>query len=783
MMKRLALLLCLVLSVAAPASAQEELGVSKIYLNGSPTLNSGSGTPEAAVTATPGSLFLRTDNGTLYAKGSGTGNTGWLLLIVGGGTTNALPLWTAAGAIGDSMITQASSDIIVTPTGKDVLPGVGYDTNLGALTKKFLTLHAAELWVETLVAQSTMATIGGRIVVAPTTTLTVDLPAANTSMAVKHNNLAIGDIVMLEANASVEFLAVTAGPSGTGPYVYSITRNLDTSGANNWTAGDAVVDTGQTGNGFIDIYSVRGAKRSSYVDGVAFAGTEIGPTIVFNRRTSSTYNAWSPRAAIGNLDGLYGYSGSNYGAAFGDPSGPRATIDATNGVRLFAQSSATGARVTLDATNGLRIYGSDNDEKVTIDTSGNATFDGEITVGTARNQIRNSECRVSTDDFSVFTDHGLSTTLGTGLASFRLNDEVNTCYVSIVGTPANTKVTNLFNTVYHPVIAGSKYEASVYVGMHRLPTGHVDIIWYNNAGTLLSVSTGSTCTDASAGGTTLVGYCRSTLIATAPASATKARVQFATTHDGTDTDPFLFAVRWFFGEAKPLQEDPTQWGPAGITSINNGLIETDAITARTILAGTITADRLNVSTLSAITANLGTVTAGSISGVTATFGSGSEVTLNSSGITLNAGTGANNKIKWTDGSQITGNASTLFLATGNVHLGSGATELVLDSGGSLTEQGIGDVTIGTNSLPFEKMFARNFRMTSFSGGGASHFVCNDNNGDFYSSATTCDGSAPAPSVLALQREIQELREQLQQLQALIPAAIPAIERPLPGARQ
>jgi hypothetical protein len=548
-----------------------------------------------------------------------------------------------------------TSDVVLNPTGKDVLPGLGYDTNLGALTKKYLTLHAAELWVETLVAQNTIATIGGRMLVGPTTVFDAGRRhwrrrrfASNTT------SWSAATARTARQTTAVEFFAITSSASAhSGYFDYGVTRNLDGSGANAWTAGDAVFNTGQTGNGFIDIYSVRGVR----------AGTEIGPTIVGNVRTSSTYNAWSPRWAVGNLDGLYGYTGSTYGAAFGVPG---------------------GARITVDATNGIRIYGGDNDEKATIDTSGNATFDGEITVGTARNQIRNSECRVSTDDFSVFTDHGLTTSLGTGLASFRLNNEVNTCYVSIIGTPANTKVTNLFNTVFHPVATGSRYEASVYVGMHRLPTGHVDIIWYNAAAAILSISTGSVCTDASAGGTALTGYCRSTVIATAPASATMARVQFATTHDGTDTDPFLFAVRWFFGEAKPQQEDPTQWGPAGITSINNGLIETDAINTRTlqadsvtsakivagtivasdiaagtitgtnIAATTITASNLNVSTLSAISGNMGTLTAGTITGgtidgATIRAGSGDEVTLDSSGISLQAGTGANNKIKWSDG--------------------------------------------------------------------------------------------------------------------------------------
>jgi hypothetical protein len=50
-----------------------------VLLNAS-TIRTGANTPEGAVTANVGSLFLRTDGGvstTLYVKTSGTGNTGW----------------------------------------------------------------------------------------------------------------------------------------------------------------------------------------------------------------------------------------------------------------------------------------------------------------------------------------------------------------------------------------------------------------------------------------------------------------------------------------------------------------------------------------------------------------------------------------------------------------------------------------------------------------------------------------------------------------------------------
>jgi hypothetical protein len=46
-----------------------------------PKINSGTGTPEGAITASVGSLFMRTDGGagtSLYVKESGAGNTGWV---------------------------------------------------------------------------------------------------------------------------------------------------------------------------------------------------------------------------------------------------------------------------------------------------------------------------------------------------------------------------------------------------------------------------------------------------------------------------------------------------------------------------------------------------------------------------------------------------------------------------------------------------------------------------------------------------------------------------------
>lgn len=84
-------------------------------------------------------------------------------------------LTTATGGAGGSFAVDPVGDVIFNPTGNDVYPANNYDLNLGLLQKKWLTIHGAELWVETLVAQQTIATIGGRILVAPTTTLIADV--------------------------------------------------------------------------------------------------------------------------------------------------------------------------------------------------------------------------------------------------------------------------------------------------------------------------------------------------------------------------------------------------------------------------------------------------------------------------------------------------------------------------------------------------------------------------------------------------------------------------------
>lgn len=224
------------------------------------------------------------------------------------------------------LITGVSNNLVLNPAGKAVVPKQTYDVSLGSATLKYLSIYGAELAVGQLVAQSTIATIGGRILVGRTTTLIAAVNNSQITIDVKHNNLNSGDRIYLEGNGNIEFLAITSSASAiTGGYRYNVTRNLDGSGANNWNSGDAVFNTGTTGEGFIDIYSISGIKNTQY-----------GPAIVGNVRNTTTYNDWTEHWAIGNLNGLYGYNSNTYGVGLGKYSSDAShlVVDATNGARI-----------------------------------------------------------------------------------------------------------------------------------------------------------------------------------------------------------------------------------------------------------------------------------------------------------------------------------------------------------------------------------------------------------------------------------------------------------------
>ena len=217
-----------------------------------------------------------------------------------------------------------------------VLPTGSILKDLGDYNRKWRSLYAAELYVETLVAQDVLATIGGRIMVAPTTKIIADLAAGGATIDVEHNNLTSAFVYMASAPGGIAQVEVmkcgaTATPI-TGGYRYTVTRNLDGSGANAWVSGDAVANIGAVaGQGWIELTSTNTARN------------HLGPTIAIYARTGTA--AWTdvkPVVALGNLRSFVDYAADQYGFALGND---------------LALTPATGfSGMTGDRTSGLRMF-------------------------------------------------------------------------------------------------------------------------------------------------------------------------------------------------------------------------------------------------------------------------------------------------------------------------------------------------------------------------------------------------------------------------------------------
>lgn len=141
----LVLALC---ALATPAHAQFDAAFRKIKFGGNasttPILYSGSGTPEANVTAPPGSLYGRTDTGTLYIKNTGTGNTGWVLTSVGATVSSVALTMPGVFSVGGSPVTGSGTLAVTfaTQSANTVFAG---PTTGSAATPAFRALVAADI--------------------------------------------------------------------------------------------------------------------------------------------------------------------------------------------------------------------------------------------------------------------------------------------------------------------------------------------------------------------------------------------------------------------------------------------------------------------------------------------------------------------------------------------------------------------------------------------------------------------------------------------------------------
>ena len=154
---------------------------------------------------TAGDNRLRLGGNIQFTSGNREIALGNGVLTIQGGQSGDNMIITTDGQL---LLQSTGGDLSLDPDGGQVDPASNYAVSLGQEANKYLALYAAELVVDNIVARDVIATIGGRIIVTPTTALAADLGNSSTSMIVAHNFLEGGDIVILEGGGNVEWIEI-----------------------------------------------------------------------------------------------------------------------------------------------------------------------------------------------------------------------------------------------------------------------------------------------------------------------------------------------------------------------------------------------------------------------------------------------------------------------------------------------------------------------------------------------------------------------------------------------
>ncbi|MEQ6475149.1 hypothetical protein [Comamonas sp. wu1-DMT] len=130
------------------------------------------------------------------------------------------------------------------------------------------------------------------------------------------------------------------------------------------------------------------------------------------------------------------------------------------------------------------------------------------------------------------------------------------------------------------VIAGERYEASVYAAFHRCH-GEMYLEFFDANGTWVGGGGFGVITDQPSGGRSLANFRRTGGFVTAPAGAITARITILSGAQmaGTSWSNYMFLARPFVGRASALQTELSPWSPSSNTSILPDGITTPSISA------------------------------------------------------------------------------------------------------------------------------------------------------------------------------------------------------------
>jgi hypothetical protein len=151
-----------------------------------------------------------------------------------------------------------------------------------------------------------------------------------------------------------------------------------------------------------------------------------------------------------------------------------------------------------------------------------------------------------------------------------------------------------------PVLPSTWYEAQVRLQAHRC-TGELKVAFYDiNNAYITEVSIGSTTFMSGAtNGRSINDYALVWGRTQSPSNARYAMF-FLRASVPTGTDPYMFWTMAYLGLSPGSQQtEPTPWAPGGLTTIEGGMIATDAVIARHIATDAVTAGKIAANAVTA----------------------------------------------------------------------------------------------------------------------------------------------------------------------------------------
>jgi hypothetical protein len=208
-----------------------------------------------------------------------------------------------------------------------------------------------------------VSAVGGKLIVGNSTVLADDISATDTTITLQDNVFNIGDVLIMKDGINEEYMLVTNIDSGSS--TITVTRDLANAYVTNptWNTGTAIVSTGNSESGALGGFIVFDAV-SAY-----------SPFIDINSRNSGTYNDYTTKVRLGNLEGindaLYGAL-SGYGL-YSDNVYLRGKLYAPD-----IKTAVSGSRITLD-TEALRAY--DDSDNIIFQLMADGADTGDVLIG------------------------------------------------------------------------------------------------------------------------------------------------------------------------------------------------------------------------------------------------------------------------------------------------------------------------------------------------------------------------------------------------------------------